>query len=139
MNIMRKRAVPQILVVDDNLLCRNVIAKCFEELGYNVQQAENGYVALAAFNSSVDLVVTDIDMPVMNGYQLDNKIHEKNKATPVVAMTSLDSYQLAKQQRQEFVEILDKPVTKAKCKKIAELAGLTKPIDLYSNKFLRAV
>ena len=54
-------------------------------------------------------------------------------------MTSLTCDQLAKLQRQEFVEIIDKPVSKAKCKKIAELAGLTRSKNSYINSFLRAV
>ena len=128
-----------ILVVDDNQICRNITARCFRELGYKAQQAENGAEALGNFSTDIELVVTDIEMPVMNGYQLANKIHEKNPSTPVIAMTSLSAGQLAKQQAQEFIDVVDKPVTKAKCKKILERAGLTKPRPGHDERLLRAV
>lgn len=130
----------KVLIVDDSKICRTITAKCFEELGCKTQQAENGAEALGNFSADIELVVTDIEMPMMNGYQLAHKIHEKNPSTPVIAMTSLSSRQLPKQQVQEFLEVIDKPVTQAKCKKILEAAGLTNPaINNYDERILRVV
>lgn len=132
--------VNKILIVDDNLLCRSITAKCFEKIGFQTYEAKNGHDALKRFNCSISLVVTDIEMPIMNGYQLAHKIHEKNPSTPVVAMTSLSSSQLARQQAQAFIEVVDKPVTQAKCKRILAAAGLSKPVtNNYDERLLRAV
>jgi adenylate cyclase len=82
-----------LLVVDDNRVNRLLIARTLEQLGHRVTFAENGRQALEALRARpVDLVLLDIEMPEMNGYetldalQADPKLRE----IPVVMMSSVE-------------------------------------------------
>ncbi len=63
------RGEGQILVVDDDEVSRKTAGRILEELGYTVVTAHNGATAIRLFESGIhfDLVVMDVDMPVMNG------------------------------------------------------------------------
>ena len=82
----------KILVVDDDM--RNVFAltKVLEQIGMNVFKADNGSRALQILNEEekIDLVLMDIMMPVMNGYEAIGKIREqlKFKKLPIIALTA---------------------------------------------------
>ncbi len=77
------KRVPKILVVEDSLNTREVERMILENAGYRVETATNGSDGLAKLKDiSFDLVVTDIEMPEMDGWQLirhmkhDNALHE---------------------------------------------------------------
>ena len=84
--------VPKILVVDDDM--RNVFAlsKILKERGIDVRKAENGVIALDILDKQpdIDLVLMDIMMPEMDGYEAMQKIRnqEKFKNLPVIALTA---------------------------------------------------
>lgn len=60
-----------ILVVDDSQTVRKMVQKCLEETGFHVIAAENGRDALDRLRTCrPDLILSDIDMPVMNGIEL---------------------------------------------------------------------
>jgi len=84
-----------ILVVDDSPVVRKLIAGKLQESGYNVLSAANGAEALAVIsNATPDLVLLDIAMPKMDGYQVCENIR-KNGATkdiPVVLISGKDGY-----------------------------------------------
>jgi two-component system, chemotaxis family, sensor histidine kinase and response regulator WspE len=85
-----------ILVVDDSITVREMERKLLENNGYKVEVAVNGVDAWNAVRSgNYDLVVTDIDMPRMNGFELTNqiKIHAKLKHTPVIIVSYKDREQ----------------------------------------------
>jgi PAS domain S-box-containing protein len=68
-----------ILLVEDEEVVRNVLATSLAELGYQVFTAEDGQVAwelLQARNFAVDLVVSDVVMPRLGGWELYQKVHE---------------------------------------------------------------
>lgn len=83
-----------ILVVDDSATVRAVIAKTLEVAGINVgelHQAANGREALKVLGESwVDLVFSDINMPVMNGIEMIEKMSEDGllKTVPVVIVST---------------------------------------------------
>jgi len=81
----------KVLVVDDSRFFVKQISEFLEEAGYETLTAENGEEALAvlAENDSVDVVVTDIEMPVMDGWELTRRIRgsETLKDIPIVALT----------------------------------------------------
>jgi DNA-binding response OmpR family regulator len=65
----------QILVVEDDAYLRTATAQMLEQAGYGVLEAENGAEALRWLERGpVDLILADIAMPVMNGYQLFQRV-----------------------------------------------------------------
>lgn len=60
-----------LLVVDDDVLLRKALFSTLSEAGYDVLEAGNGHQALSILESElVDLIIADVSMPGMNGYQL---------------------------------------------------------------------
>ncbi|WP_378954429.1 chemotaxis protein CheW [Pelosinus sp. sgz500959] len=81
-----------ILLVEDTPFFLKVIKSYLESDGYEVITAENGHEALERLNQTrVDVVVSDIEMPIMTGIELVRAIrdNEKIKNLPVIALTSL--------------------------------------------------
>ena len=81
-----------ILVVDDNLLLRDLVVVNVEMEGYQVITAENGLEALNMLRSqTVDLMLLDIMMPVMNGYEVLQQMQSDPELsrTPVIVMSAL--------------------------------------------------
>ncbi|MBD2339695.1 hybrid sensor histidine kinase/response regulator [Calothrix sp. FACHB-156] len=82
-----------VLVVDDSITVREMERKLLENKGYKVEVAVNGMDGWNAIRSSdYDLIITDIDMPRMNGFELTSQIksHEKLKHTPVIIVSYKD-------------------------------------------------
>ena len=82
-----------LLVVDDNRVNRLLIARTLEQLGHRVTFAENGRQALEALRARpVDLVLLDIEMPEMNGYETLDALQAdpKLRDIPVVMMSSVE-------------------------------------------------
>ena len=79
------------LVVDDSRTIRRILRDVLEEIGYEVLEADNGEQALHTLDSErqVDLVLTDWDMPVMDGVALLRSVraHATHHALPVVMVT----------------------------------------------------
>jgi len=87
-------SVPKILVVDDSLTTRTLEKNILENNGYRVTVAVNGKEGLESIQENhFDLVVTDIQMPEMDGFELTDRIkHDKKlQQTPVVVVTSMAS------------------------------------------------
>lgn len=78
-----------ILVVEDNVDFCKVIASELKRVGYNVLTAYNGESALKVYeNSHIDLLVTDIMMPEMDGYSLISEIRQVDKVLPILVITA---------------------------------------------------
>ena len=85
---------PTLLIVEDSNFFRNQVKSFVEDAGYDVLDAQDGVVAwniLDERGDEITLVVTDIEMPNMNGFELTKKIRadERFKAMPVIALTTL--------------------------------------------------
>jgi two-component system response regulator HydG len=86
----------RILVVDDDASARNALKSLLTTQGYTVDLAADGEAALGQLNDApADLVVTDLDMPNMNGMQLLQQIRERDRALPVIVVTSATDVQSA--------------------------------------------
>jgi CheY-like chemotaxis protein/anti-sigma regulatory factor (Ser/Thr protein kinase) len=86
-----------ILVVDDNLIDRRVAARILLQAGgWNPVFATNGVEALAIMEKSAPrLVLTDMQMPQMDGLTLVEQIRDKHPRVPVVLMTATGSEEIA--------------------------------------------
>jgi two-component system chemotaxis sensor kinase CheA len=83
-----------ILVVEDSITSRMLLKNILESAGYDVQTAVDGADAWATLKTgNFDVVVSDIEMPRMDGFELTAKIRgdETLKNIPVVVVTSLES------------------------------------------------
>jgi len=83
-----------ILIVEDSITSRMLLKNILESAGYVVKTAVDGREAYMALKTeSFDLVVSDIEMPRMNGFELTSRIRsdEGLKQIPVVLVTGLDS------------------------------------------------
>lgn len=86
-----RRAI-RILLVEDSAFFLNIEKSYLESAGYHVIAAENGLEALKKLEQhAVDAVVTDIDMPYCNGYELTKRLRASDlwKTLPVMAVTAL--------------------------------------------------
>jgi two-component system, chemotaxis family, sensor kinase CheA len=83
-----------ILVVDDSLMVRELQRSMLERAGYSVTTASDGVEALAMLNETpADLLITDIEMPNMDGFQLLREVrgHSRLANIPVLIVTSRTS------------------------------------------------
>jgi two-component system chemotaxis sensor kinase CheA len=85
---------PNLLIAEDSNFFRNQVKGYMTEAGYEVIEAEDGQIAwdlLQEHADDITLVVTDIEMPNMDGFELTQKIKtdERYSAMPVIALTTL--------------------------------------------------
>jgi CheY-like chemotaxis protein len=85
-----------VLVVDDSPLDRHLAMRMLEEIGLDVAGATDGKDAVLKIEESLpDLVVTDMQMPEMDGLQLVQQVTDSHPAVPVILMTAFGSEELA--------------------------------------------
>jgi cyclic di-GMP phosphodiesterase len=85
-------SIPRILVAEDEADTRSVLGQMLEALGYNALLTENGQSAFDAITDKPpDLVLSDVMMPVMDGFELCMRIksNPKTRLVPVVLLTGL--------------------------------------------------
>ncbi|MEO6212129.1 MAG: sigma-54 dependent transcriptional regulator [Vicinamibacterales bacterium] len=82
----------RVLIVDDELSIRQMLAFALKREGYDVSTAENGRVALASLeDAAVDVLVTDVRMPEMSGVALLAEAKRIDPAVSVIVMTAYGS------------------------------------------------
>jgi len=82
-----------ILVVEDDRNQRKLIEAALTREGYRVLTAEDGEQALSVMDSErIDLVVTDIMMPNVDGFQLTELLREANMNMPILVVTARESF-----------------------------------------------
>jgi len=83
----------RILIVDDNIDTLRLLSNLLNKRGYKVRKAINGKIALMGVNAEApDLVLLDVMMPVMNGYEVCKHLKStpKTASIPVIFLTALD-------------------------------------------------
>jgi two-component system sensor histidine kinase/response regulator len=135
----------RILLVEDNAVNQLVALRLLEKYGHTVSVAGDGRKALAELeNESYDVILMDVQMPEMNGWEATQAIREKEKATgghiPIVAMTAhamkgdqerclaagMDAYLTKPIRTQELLALLDGIG--------GQKAGPPVPLDMPSKK-----
>ena len=89
--ITERAITRRILVAEDNKTIQEMVFRFLKHMGLEVALADNGVEALAVFQKSCfDLVLSDFQMPVMDGYTATEKIRaqQRFKGLPIIAMTA---------------------------------------------------
>ncbi len=81
-----------VLTVDDSRTMRNMLKLALTEAGHTVIQAEDGVHGVEVLNQSggVDVIITDINMPRMDGFGFIDHIRQdpRNRSTPILVLTT---------------------------------------------------
>ena len=109
----------KILVAEDNPTNQTLILNQLEMLGYQADLVNNGQEALNLMvNNDYQLLITDCNMPIINGYKLAKTIRERgNRVLPIIALTA-DAF----------------PEKRAECLQAGMNDQITKPVDLETLK-----
>ncbi len=107
--------VRRVLVAEDNVINQKILKMLLESMGIQVEIAADGASALAAARSGgFDLVLMDIQMPVLNGLQATRRMRDEGICLPVIVVTA---HALEEMERMAFQAGADafvtKPVAKA--------------------------
>ncbi|WP_448374313.1 response regulator [Fervidobacterium sp.] len=91
-NMLRVR---KILLVDDSIVTRTLVGKFLRNFGYNVIEAADGESAIEVFKKEKpDIVICDVEMPGINGFETTRRLKEIEKETPVIIFSTLTNEQL---------------------------------------------
>jgi CheY-like chemotaxis protein len=103
----------KILIVDDNQSLASVICCMLERIGHEVSSAFNGLEGYSEyFQFRPDLVITDIQMPGENGFELINHIREQDPSVKTIYMSAnLEKFNsLLEEEKRRFpINVLTKP------------------------------
>ena len=81
-----------ILVVDDEHDVLNVLGRFFERLGHKAEISDSWEIALAKYEQEkFDLVILDVNMPGMDGFQVAKQIRSRNPDQKILIITGLDA------------------------------------------------
>jgi CheY-like chemotaxis protein len=99
-----------ILVVEDDLLNRDLICKVLRKEGYRVVEACDGAIALEILPVlPFDLVITDFMMPKLNGIEFVEHLHSLQLRIPIIFITGFLSVISSKTILDDVAEVLAKP------------------------------
>ena len=107
---------PSVLLVEDDRAGRQMYADWLTHAGFHVDQAHNGLQALErALERTPDIVVTDLNIPGIDGYELTRRLkHDpRTRQVPVVAVTGYAAFTAdpGRAQRAGCDAVLEKPCT----------------------------
>lgn len=110
---MKVYIMNKILIVDDAKAIRDILSKTLPLMGFEAAVASNGNEALNLFlTNSFDLVLTDLEMPDLDGWTLAIRIKDKSPNTPVVLITGSEKKAVMERLKGSCIDsILFKPFT----------------------------
>jgi PAS domain S-box-containing protein len=109
-----ERGSGTVLVVEDDPGVRRVVARMLDQAGYGVLEAGGGEEALRIVTSAeepIDIVVSDIVMPIMDGLELLTRLRGHRSDLPVVLMSGYSEQELGVNARRRASAFLQKPFT----------------------------
>lgn len=109
-----------ILLVEDNLINQMVSKKIIKNLNYKCTVANEGFEALRFLkNEKFDIILMDINMPVMNGYEASKKIRKLKIKTPIIALTAFSENEIKDYAFNAGIDaVISKPVKPAELKQV---------------------
>ena len=102
---------PRVLVIDDDPSVREVVRYLFQDFGYECETAADGPRGLARFDEGGwDLVLTDLGMPEMSGWDIVAAIRRRSRTMPIVLITGLISPEVIRRSGGELgLPVVPKP------------------------------
>lgn len=102
----------KMLIVDDEEDILIFLSYHFNKNGFDVTTALDGEIGLSEFeNKKIDIVITDIRMPNMDGIEMCAEIKKKDITTPIVFLTAVtDDYKILHAMRTGADQFVDKPI-----------------------------
>ncbi|MBQ8345794.1 MAG: response regulator, partial [Clostridia bacterium] len=83
----------QVLIAEDDRDLRQLFSRVLTKNGYSVVGVSNGQEALDAMETQFfDIIISDIMMPVMDGYELVRTLRDTGDTTPVLMITAKDAF-----------------------------------------------
>ena len=106
----------KILVVEDNKINQIVTKKILETNNFKSTILDDGYAAINLLeNEYFDIILMDINMPIINGYETTRLIRKKGITTPIIALTAFDKEEITEQALSAGMnDIIIKPFEQAK-------------------------
>ena len=84
----------QVLVVEDDVNLRRLMSAALKQNGYEPFTAEDGEKALELMEkTNIDLIISDIMMPNMDGYELTSQLRKANYDLPILLVTAKESFE----------------------------------------------
>lgn len=127
----------KILLVDDNKANQVLISKLLKKEKYQFDIVKNGWEAICAFEASkYDLIVMDINMPVLDGEEATKAIRKTNKQIPILALTADEICNEVFEDKlyMGFNDVISKPINNAVfIATIKNLIALTKRSFPFTN------
>ncbi|HEX3485650.1 MAG TPA: response regulator [Micropepsaceae bacterium] len=107
----KPQAHPTVLVVEDEPLLLMIVSETLRDADYTVWEASNAEIALNILKSEsdIDLLISDVKMPGMNGYQLVDASLALRPGLKVVLMTGYAQEPIPKNIRDAGIQVLYKP------------------------------
>lgn len=103
----------RILIVDDEEMDRLFNASILEEAGYELSFATHGQAALKVWDGDfIDLVITDLAMPELNGLRLIQAIRQKDPSAKIIAVSGVAADQLDMAENFGAMRTLFKPISR---------------------------
>ncbi|ASM74078.1 MULTISPECIES: response regulator [Roseobacteraceae] len=125
------KGVRRVMVVDDVAADRLILQRQMEMLGLTVVPCEDGAIALQGLNNTIDLVVTDHNMPGMDGLELAQAIRDAGYQVPVVLLSTNPGYADRDPARKHLHALMQKPVPRrelfAMLESLGPIAGPDEP------------
>jgi|WetSurMetagenome_2_1015567.scaffolds.fasta_scaffold307685_2 two-component system, OmpR family, copper resistance phosphate regulon response regulator CusR len=90
LKLLTKMIDINILIVEDEQRLAEILKRQLEESGYNVEVAFDGYIGKQMVERNrYNLVILDINLPLINGYDLCKEIRKTNSSIPIIMLTAL--------------------------------------------------
>ena len=100
-----------VLIVEDNRINQLITKKIIEKNNYSCVVVDDGFKALEILEKEeFDVILMDINMPLMNGFETSRRIREKGMETPIIALTAFDKNEITEEAiRSGINDIIIKP------------------------------
>lgn len=129
----------KVMIVDDIVANRLILQRQLELLGLGVVSCASGFEALDALDRDIDLVLTDHNMPDMDGLEMTQAMRDKGIETPIILLSSNPGYADKDPARRHLHSLMQKPVPRRDLFAMLESLGPILPHNDETKVFISTV